>query len=69
MTAAAVIQEIKQLSRAEQSRVLQFALELARERQASGEALTDLARQMADSSDSSEKMRLREDIHRGFYGE
>ena len=47
MTANAVIDEIKQLPRAEQSRVIHFALELARERQMSGDQLSELARQMA----------------------
>lgn len=69
MTASAVIEEIKQMPRAEQSRVLQFAFELARERQLSGEALAALAERMADSNDPAEKKRLREEIHRGFYGE
>lgn len=68
MSANQVIEEIKQLSRAEQSRVLQFAFELARERQLSGEELGKLAQRMADSSDPAEKERLREEIHRGFYG-
>jgi isocitrate/isopropylmalate dehydrogenase len=69
MSATQVIEEIKHLSPAEQSRVLRFAFELARERQLSGEALSELAQQMADSNDSAEKLRLREEIHRGFYGE
>ena len=69
MTASAVIEEIKQLPRAEQSRVLHFAFELARERQLSGEELAALAQRMADSNDPTEKKRLREEIHRGFYGE
>jgi len=69
VTATAVIEEIKQLPRAEQSRVLHFAFELARERQLSGEALAGLAQRMADSNDPAEKKRLREEIHRGFYGE
>ncbi len=69
MTATAVIEEIKHLPRAEQSRVLQFAFELARERQLSGEELSELAQRMADSNDPAEKKRLREEIHRGFYGE
>ena len=69
MTASAVIEEIKQLPRAEQSRVLHFAFELARERQLSGEELAGLAQRMADSNDPAEKKRLREEIHRGFYGE
>ena len=54
MTATAVIEEIKHLPRAEQSRVLQFAFELARERQLSGEELAGLAQRMADSNDPAE---------------
>jgi isocitrate/isopropylmalate dehydrogenase len=69
MTATTVIKEIKQLPRAEQSRVLRFAFELARERQLPGKKLSALAQQMADSSDSAEKKKLRAEIHRGFYGE
>ena len=69
MTAAAVIEEIKHLPRAEQSRVVRFAFELARERQLSGEKLAELAQRMADSGDPAEAERLREEIHRGFYGE
>jgi hypothetical protein len=69
MTATAVIEEIKHLPREEQSRVLRFAFELARERQLSGEELAELAQRMADSCDPAEKRRLREEIHRGFYGE
>ena len=69
MTASGVIEEIKQLPRAEQSRVVRFAVELARERQLSGEKLSELARRMADSKDPAEAQKLREEIHRGFYGE
>ena len=69
MTATAVIEEIKHLPRTEQSRVLRFAFELARERQMSGEDLAELAQRMADSNNPAEKKRLREEIHRGFYGE
>jgi hypothetical protein len=69
MTASSVIEEIKQLSRAEQSHVIRFAFELARERQISGENLSAMARRMADSTDPGETQRLREEIHRGFYGE
>ena len=39
MTAAKVIEEIKLLSREEQSRVIDFAFELARNRQLSGREL------------------------------
>jgi hypothetical protein len=69
MTASSVIQEIKQLPRAEQSRVIRFAFELARERQLPGDKLSELAQRMADSNDPAEARMLREEIHRGFYGE
>ena len=69
MTASGVIEEIRQLPRAEQSRVIRFALELARERQLSGDKLTELAQRLVDSTDPNEAQKLREDIHRGFYGE
>jgi hypothetical protein len=68
MSATQVIEEIKHLPPAEQSRVLRFAFELARERQLSGETLSELAQRMADSNDPTEKKRLREEIRRGFYG-
>jgi hypothetical protein len=69
MTATAVIEEIKQLPREEQSQVIHFVNELARNSQLSGEELAELAQRMADASDPAEKKRLREEIHRGFYGE
>ena len=69
MTATGVIEEIKHLPRTEQSRVIQFALELARERQLPGKKLSELAQRMADSDDPAEVKKLREEIHRGFYGE
>lgn len=69
MTASAVIEEIKQLPPGEQSRVIRFTMELARERQLSGEKLSELAQRMADTADPAEVQKLREEIHRGFYGE
>ena len=69
MTATAVIDEIKQLTPGEQSRVIQFAFELARKRQRPGKELSELARRMADSDNPAEVQKLREEIHRGFYGE
>jgi hypothetical protein len=69
MTATAVIEEIKQLPREEQSHVIHFVHELERQRQLSGEELAELAQRMADSNDPAEKKRLRAEIHRGFYGE
>jgi hypothetical protein len=49
--------------------VLQFAFELARERQLSGEELAILAQRMVESADPAEVKKLRDEIHRGFYGE
>lgn len=69
MTAAGVINEIKLLPQAEQSRVIQFALKLARERQLPGKDLRALSRRMSEASDPAEVQRLRKEIHRGFYGD
>jgi hypothetical protein len=69
MTATAVIKEIRHLPPGEQSRVLQFAFELARERQLSGKELAALAQRMVESEDPAEIKKLRDEIHRGFYGE
>ena len=69
MTAEKVIEEIKQLTREEQSRVLEFTFELARQRQLSGKELTALAQQMVDCDDPAEVERLKVELTRGFYGE
>jgi hypothetical protein len=69
MTATAVIEEIRHLPPGEQSRVLQFAFELARERQLSGKELAALAQRMVESEDPAEIKKLRDEIHGGFYGE
>lgn len=69
MTAAKVIEEILQLPRAEQSRVLEFVLELKRQRQLSGKELSALAQRMVDSDDPAEVERLKSELTRGFYGD
>ncbi len=69
MTAAKVIEEIMHLPREEQSRVLEFAFELARKRQLSGKELTELAQRRVDSDDPAEVERLKSQMTRGFYGE
>jgi hypothetical protein len=69
MTASAVIEEIKQLPREEQSRVIRFVHELARKRQLTGEELGDLAKQMVEAKGPAEADRLKEEIVRGFYGD
>jgi isocitrate/isopropylmalate dehydrogenase len=69
MTATNVIEEIKHLPRAEQSRVIQFAIELARKRQLPGKKLSALAQRMADSDNPAEVEKLKSEITSGFYGE
>ena len=69
MTAAKVIEEILHLPREEQSRVLEFAFELARKRQLSGKELTELAQRRVDSDDPAKVERLKSQMTRGFYGE
>lgn len=68
MTASAVIEEIKQLPRDEQSRVIQFVNELARKRRLTGEELGALAKQMVEAKDPAKADQLKEEIVRGFYG-
>jgi hypothetical protein len=69
MTAAKVIEQIMHLPPEEQSRVLEFAFELARKRQLSGKELAALAQRMVDSDDPAEVGRLKRELTRGFYGE
>jgi isocitrate/isopropylmalate dehydrogenase len=69
MTAAKVIDEIMRLPREEQSRVLEFAFDLARKRQLSGKELSALAQRMVDSDDPAEVETLKSEITRGFYGD
>jgi len=69
MTAAKVIEEIKHLPPGEQVEVIQFAVELARSRQLTGQELGELAERLAESSDPAEIIRLKSAMTRGFYGE
>ncbi|HEX3720498.1 MAG TPA: hypothetical protein VH595_21315 [Verrucomicrobiae bacterium] len=68
MSAADVIDEIRHLAPGEQAKVIQFAIDLARGRQLSGEELGQLADQLAKSEDPAEVARLRSAMTRGFYG-
>ena len=68
MTAAKVIEEIKQLKPNEQAEVIQFAVELARSRQLTGQELGELADRLAESTDPAETIRLKSAMTRGFYG-
>ena len=69
MTASKVFEEIMHLPREEQSQVLEFAIELKRQRQLSGKELSALAQRMVDSDDPAEVERLKSEITRGFYGD
>ena len=69
MTATAVIEEIQQMPPEDQSRVIQFAIELARKRQLSGKELTALAQRMVESDDPAEIEKLKSALTRGFYGD
>jgi hypothetical protein len=69
MSAAQVIEEIKQLTPAEQAEVIRFAFKLARKGQLTGEQLGGLANRMAETNDPAEASRLQEEIVRGFYGD
>jgi hypothetical protein len=68
MTATGVIEEIKHLSPGEQSRVIQFAVELARTRQLAGKELSALAQRMVESEDPAEVEKLNSALTNGFYG-
>ena len=69
MTAANVIEEIKHLPPSQQAEVIQFAVELARSRQLTGQELGELADRLAESDDPAEIIRLKSAMTRGFYGE
>jgi hypothetical protein len=69
MTADQIIEEIKLLPRDEQSRVVQFAVELARNRQLPAEDLLVIAHKILETNDPAEKKRLEDELTRGFYGD
>ena len=68
MTATAVIEEIKRLPPGEQSRVIQFAVELARPRRLAGSELSALAQRMVESDELAEVEKLKSALGHGFYG-
>jgi hypothetical protein len=69
MTSTAIIEEIKQLSPADQAEVIQFTSELARKRQLTAAELGELAGRLAKAEDPAEIVRLKSAMTRGFYGE
>jgi hypothetical protein len=68
MSASEIIGEIQRLSPSEQAEVIQFAYRLDAERMLSGKELGALAQRMIDAADPAEKLRIREELTRGFYG-
>lgn len=68
MSAAQIIEAIKQLPPAEQAEVMRFAREFNGERQLSPEELEALGRRLAGTTDPAEVKRLTDDLVRGFYG-
>lgn len=69
VSASEIISEIQRLSPADQAEVIRFAYQLDAARMLTGKELGNLAQRMIDSVDPIEKLRLREDLTRGFYGE
>jgi hypothetical protein len=69
VTAAKIIEEIKNLSPEEQAEVIRFTYRLDAERQLTGKELSALAKRMTQTTDPAEASLVREAIIRGFYGE
>jgi hypothetical protein len=69
VTAAKIIEEIKNLSPEEQAEVIRFTYRLDAERQLTGKELSALAKRMTQTTDPAEASLVREAIVRGFYGE
>ena len=68
MTAVEIIEEIKRLPREEQTKVVEFARQVAASRPLRPEELGELAERMVESKDPAQAARLEEEIVRGFYG-
>lgn len=68
VSATQIIEEIRRLPPGEQAEVVQFAYRLDAERMLSGEEIGTLAQRMIEATDPAEKLKLREELTRGFYG-
>ena len=68
MTAVEIIEEIKRLPKAEQSRVIEFVRKAGEKRPLAPDELGKLAKRMVEAKDPAEADRLQEEIVRGFYG-
>ncbi len=69
VSATQVIQDIQHLTPTEQAEVIQFAYRLDAERMLTGKELGALAKRMVEASDPVEKLKIREELTRGFYGD
>ena len=69
VTATKIIEEIKHLTPAEQTEIIQFAFKLAKMRPLAAAELNRLAKRMVASDDPVEVEKLKSAISRGFYGE
>jgi hypothetical protein len=68
VTAAKIIEEIKNLPPEQQAEVIRFTYRLDAERKLTGGELSALAKRMTNTSDPAEAALVREAIVRGFYG-
>jgi hypothetical protein len=68
MTGVEVIEEIKRLPKEEQTKVIEFARQIAENPPLTPEELGKLADRMVETKDSAEAERLQQKIVRGFYG-
>jgi hypothetical protein len=68
VTAKQIIDEIASLPPEEQEKVVRFAYSLDAERRLTGPELSALGERLASTCDPVQKMMLREEISRGFYG-
>jgi hypothetical protein len=68
VTAAKIIEEIKNLPLEQQAEVIRFTYRLDAERKLTGGELSALAKRMTDAIDPAEAALVREAIVRGFYG-
>jgi hypothetical protein len=68
VSAAKIIEQIKNLPPEEQAEVIRFTYRLDAERQLTGKELSALAKRMTQAADPAEAALVREAIVRGFYG-
>lgn len=68
VSAREIISEIQRLPPSDQAEVIEFAYRLDAERMLSGKELAALAQRMVETTDPVEKLRIREELTRGFYG-